>query len=183
MTENTTYSRKEIEIAEYIFANPLAKRMDVLAKFGKKWQMPTRTLDRIWKKAKECNQKRIQKQENETDKVLLNKAKTNTENALKTREYFIAELEKDFIRLGEIKSGDVFKDIDKKTGTIIGFRQAGYNDEVQAKRSRTAIVQRLSEIQGWEAPVKNDVNIKRPIFNIEVLSDKTNVLLQKYVEK
>ena len=170
MSDKPIYSRKIIDIAEYIFANPMAKRRDVLAKFGKKWQIPTRTLDRMWKLSKEYNQTRIQKQEKATDDILESKAKTNAENALKTREFYITELEKDFIRLGEIKSGDVFKDIDKKTGNVVGYRQAGYNDEIQAKRSRTAIVQHLAEINGWNAPTKtaqtdskgNDINYLSP---------------------
>ena len=62
--KKTTYPKKVIEIADYIFANPVAKRKDILAMFGDMWRTPDRTMDRIWKRAKEYNDERIQRNEN-----------------------------------------------------------------------------------------------------------------------
>jgi hypothetical protein len=93
MADNPTYSKRTIEIADYIFANPMAKRMDVLAKFGKKWQIPNRTFDRMLKKAKEYNLTRLQKQERAKEYVLVSHAKTTAENDLIRRKKYIGILD------------------------------------------------------------------------------------------
>ncbi|MDR2927588.1 MAG: hypothetical protein LBV41_05225 [Cytophagaceae bacterium] len=157
MKDALTYSKIEIEIADYILANPSEKFAKTVRKFAKICERPEATVKRYYYNAKRLAKERIQRQEETKDKVLTSAAKTSAENALKSREFYLWELEKDFVRLGEIKSGDVFKDVDKKTGKIIGFRQAGYNDEIQAKRSRVAIAQRVAELNGWDAPTKNEV--------------------------
>jgi phage terminase small subunit len=50
-----------ISIADYLFANPEAKRKDIFIYFGSLWQISDRTLDRIFKDAQEYNKTRIDK--------------------------------------------------------------------------------------------------------------------------
>jgi hypothetical protein len=85
-SKNTTNSKKVIEIADYAFANPLANRGKVLAKFGKQWQIPTRTLDRLWKQAKEYNLKRTDKQEKAKNEELTVEARESIKKGILTRD-------------------------------------------------------------------------------------------------
>ncbi|MDR1198547.1 MAG: hypothetical protein LBK94_05990 [Prevotellaceae bacterium] len=83
--KNKIYGKRVTEIAEYLYANPLASRGNILAKFGKKWQTSVRTVDRIIKDAKKHNEARQIKREKAKDEVLIRSAREMAENAEKTR--------------------------------------------------------------------------------------------------
>ena len=179
MENNTKYSRRVIEIADYILANPVARRMDVLAKFGKHWQMPNRTLDRLWKQAKEYNIPRVQKSEKKKDDLLISETTDEFRNIIKSREWYLAELQKDFESLGNRKPGNVFKTVDNETGQVIGYMQAGYNDEVQAKNARGNIYAKIANAMGWEAPTKIEAKVQSASLVINVMDENTIKEIQK----
>jgi len=181
MGDNPTYSKNAIQVADYILANPLAKRGETMATFGEKWRrkIAPRSFDRIWKKAKEYNEKRIKKEEKAKDEVLIAAAKQDAENALKSREFFLAELQRDFEQLGKRKAGDVFKTIDKETGQVNGWLQAEFNDEIAAKNARSGIFVKLAGAMGWNAPTKQEIDLKQPILNIVVESEELKIEIDK----
>ncbi|MDR1347361.1 MAG: hypothetical protein LBJ63_02875 [Prevotellaceae bacterium] len=95
MANNDTHKIKTvIEVADYLFANPLAKRCQVLAKFGKKWQIGQRTVDRLIGKAKKYNNNRQNLQEKAKNEVLIKSAKEAAIEAENRRKTNIETLEK-----------------------------------------------------------------------------------------
>lgn len=130
--------KRMIEVAEFLFANPDKERADVLAKFGKKWQMGVRTLDRVIQEAKEYNLQRIRELEEK-------KAEVYTEEALKSAK-------------GEILSRNealkILSDIAK--GTTTEENQPNASDKIRA-------VQQMAKMQGWEAPTKSELEVKDKI--------------------
>jgi len=149
-----TYSKIEIEIADYILSNLDKNREAVLSHFVAFCRKNRRTIERYYKKAIEYNKSRQIKEEKVRDEVLIESTRDVVESVIKSKDHYLAELEKDFERLGGITSGAVFKSIDKKTGVVIGYSQSGFNDEISAKRARVVIFEKLSEVQGWNAPIK-----------------------------
>jgi hypothetical protein len=93
------------EIADFLFENPGADRGNVIAKFAKKWQTATRTLDRYYADARKIAKLRILKASKARDEVLEAEAKNGSLVLLKTRMDYFAELEKIAFGMSE-KKGD-----------------------------------------------------------------------------
>lgn len=177
-----SYSKQVIEIADYIFANPSKKRKDVLGQFRTVWDnVSESTIKRWYYEAQEYNKPRLQRQEKEKDEVLVREAKESVKSAILSREQVLLELTNDFNRLNEIKSGSVYKSIENKTGQVIGYAQAGFMEEINAKKARQAIVQQLAKMEGWEAPAKtaqtdskgNDITHLSPQDAAELIKEMT----------
>lgn len=122
-------NKRVIDIADYLFANPSKERSDVLSKFGKKWQMSDRTVDRLIKDAKEYNSSRIRKQEEARNEVLAIEAKES--------------IKRDIINRNEAK--EILSKIAK------GNNKTSPSDQVKA-------IQQLSKMEGWDAPIKNEIS-------------------------
>ncbi|MDR2652872.1 MAG: hypothetical protein LBC68_11280 [Prevotellaceae bacterium] len=86
------FGKRVTEVANYLDANPLATRVDILAKFGKVWQTSDRTIDRIIKEAKKCIEVRQNLREKAKNEVLVRSAKEMAENAEKTRNELVGIL-------------------------------------------------------------------------------------------
>jgi hypothetical protein len=82
------------ELAEYIFANPEAKRSKILAKFGNKWQVSPRTFDRFLQQAKEYNQLRLASQQAAVNARITDTAMQKVEQDIINRQQMLTELTK-----------------------------------------------------------------------------------------
>ena len=183
MKKESEKIRQTHEMADWMFANPRANRKVTVEHFETLWDTFSKsTIKRRYYEAKEYNESRIQKQEKVRDNVLIKETERIAKLVILNREQVLSELKCDFKRLKEIKSGKVYKDVDPRTGQVIGFRQAGYHDEINAIRSRVSIAQQLAKMEGWEAPTKTDINIKKPI-SISVSDEKAKRALERLQEK
>jgi hypothetical protein len=145
------YKRNIIDISDYMFANPMVNRRDILAKFGKKWQTSTRTLDRLYKEAKEHNKTRLKKQQKAKDEVLVERAKEAIKHDILTREQ--AEEILTNIAKGKARKIPLKSVIEDGVEKFVGFELQYPND---GERER-AIAQ-LSKMEGWDAPVKTETD-------------------------
>jgi hypothetical protein len=150
------YKRGVIEVTDFLFANPMAKRKDILEKFGKKWQTSTRVIDRIWKEAKESNKNYLIAQEKVKDSVLSEKAKEGAKRALFTKLDIEEKLKEKYERLEKIKYGAVFAKIHQKTREIIGYNQCLFGDEIRSIEAQRGILADLRKMNGWDAPTKTE---------------------------
>jgi hypothetical protein len=147
------YPKRVIEISDYIFANPMANRKDILSKFGKKWQTSTRTLDRLYKEAKKHNETRVKKQQKVKDEVLAEKAKEEIKRDILTREQAQEILTS--IAKGRARKIPVKSIIEDGVEKFIEFDLQYPNDGEREK----AIAQ-LAKMEGWEAPTKQEITGK-----------------------
>ena len=161
MINSPTYSRRVIEIADYIFAHPMQNREDFIAHFSTKLHKGRRTINTYISQAKEYNKSRSHRIEKEKEKVIINSEKEAFKSAILTREQSLEILSK--IAMGAAR---------KIEGKILCPSDA----------ERTRAISTIAEFQGWNAPVKSDVNIKRPIFNIEVSNHDTKVMIDKLLD-
>ena len=150
MGSDKTYSERAIEVAEFFFANPMAKRKDILAIFGKKWQIPNRTLDRIWKEAKEYNKTRTQALEKVKDDVLVSKTKETIEKGIDYREECFAAVYRVLRGVARKAEDDLLIPTDSDI-----LRAASW----------------FADIYGWRATLNKHTNIKRMELNIEVADE------------
>ena len=145
--------KEVIEIADYTLKNPLVRRREVLAKFGKKWQIPTRTLDRMWAIAKKHNKIRLQKQEAAKDAVLIDQAKQTAEEIAISRSECIGVL-----------------------ANIIRGEARSIADETMAPTDadRIRAIAQLAKMQGWEAPTKveSDVSFKSFLIKTGIVENE-----------
>jgi hypothetical protein len=156
-TKPTKYLKEIIEISDYMFANPWANRRDILAKFGKKWRISTRTFDRIYKDAKAHKKTRLQKQEQIKDRVLTEQTKEVAGKDILSR---MEALE----ILAKIAKGNARK---LPVRTILdGERTKAVEWEMQypSDGERTKAVSQLAKMEGWETPQKIDLDIQQPII-------------------
>jgi hypothetical protein len=129
-------NRVIIEIADYIFAHPDKKMSDVLSFFVGKYRKNERTIERYIKQAKEYNKERIQKQEKAKDEVLVAEAKEAIKEAILSRDECLAIL-------SEIAKGKE-RVMDRQT-------------LVPSDSERTRAITVLADMQGWDAPVKSEI--------------------------
>jgi hypothetical protein len=181
--KRTTYKKEIIEIADIIFANPDKKMSEIMRVFAGKCGRSTKTVERWISKAKEYNSERQQRQEKVRNEVLADEAKESLKKDLKTREDYLRELENDFEELKAIKAGEVYEDIDPKTGKVTGYRQAGFNDLISAKRSRALLFEKIAGVRGWNAADKIDVKMKTDGFDFSCLTAEEKAVLLSFAEK
>lgn len=145
-TKTLTYSKEVIEIADYRLANPNARRGKVLAKFGKEWQIPPRSFDRLWKLAKEYNKERLQEQEKVRKEVLLNHTKKEAEKGLKSRE--------DLLRVYSLVIDDFEKFMSDPNYKL---KKAGEDILIPTFSDTAKAGDLMTKMQGWNAAEKIDV--------------------------
>jgi len=153
------YSQIEIEIADYIRANPDKNREYFIAHFCKLLHKKRRTVNTLITNAKQYNKELKQDIEKAKKKALITKEEKRIEIELKKREEYLLSLQNKFERLDKLKAGDVHKDIDNETGKVIGFRQATYETEIAAIRAMTSVFETIKKVEGWDAPVKTENTI------------------------
>jgi len=118
-----------IAIADYLFANPMKERADILAMYGKKWQMSVRTVDRVIKEAKEYNLERINKQEKAKEELLTEEAKKSIISGIISRE----------------ESMKILSEIAK-----------GKSEDESNDGNRIKAIQQLAKMSGWETAPKTE---------------------------
>jgi hypothetical protein len=150
MPKEPIYSKRVIEVADYVFANPMAKRKNVLAKFGKKWQTSPRTIDRIWKEAQQYNEIRLKEQEDARRMEMVNAAKEQVKKEIADREEILIS----FTAILRGKPVKRPKMIDDK-GNILGYEISypSYRDIIAAGSS-------ISQMEGYLAPTKQELTGK-----------------------
>ena len=161
MNDNPTYSRRVIEIADYIFAHPEQNREQYIAHFCTLLHKKRRAVNTLISQAKEYNKSRIQKQEKAKDDALVQSAKEAIKKGIASRDETLIAVSRVLYGTARKVSDEIFVPSD--------------SDILRAASL-------LASIQGWNAPVKNDINIKRPLFNIEVSNQKTKVKLDKFLD-
>jgi len=139
-----TYSKKVIEIADYIFKNPQSKTAEIIAVFCGKLRKKKRTIELYIAQAKEYNTERSQKQEKVRDEVLADE----TKNALKS-------------------------DILSRNESLEILSSIAKNSQKDYEKTRAITV--LADIQGWNAPKKNDVTVNE--FDITKLTPEEKVMI------
>ena len=159
MNSDKTYSERAIEVAEFFFANPMAKRGDVLAKFGEKWRTSSRTFDRICQEAREYNKTRSQRLEKAKDDVLVAEAKETIKKGIDYRE-------ESFTAVFRILKGSARK--------IEGEDEIILPSDSDILRAASW----FADIHGWKAASKTDINFKRPVLNIEVADEEAEKTLE-----
>jgi len=152
MTAKPTYSKKVIEIANYMFAYPEQNREAVLAYYGAKWRKGRRTIERYYQQAKEYNISRIQRQEKSKDELLVAEAKEAVKKDIATRDEALTAVTR------------IMRGVARKVGDEIIVPSD--NDIIKAATW-------FADINGWKAPAKSDINITRPILKIEVTDNDT----------
>lgn len=122
--KNTTYSKIEIEIADYIFANPNEKYQSVLRKYAKVCEKPEATVKRYYYKAKEYNKSRLENDE----KV------------------------KDEQRHAEIKEAAKLSILSRSEALeILSNIANGYSNK---SYERISAIQQMAKMEGWESATK-----------------------------
>ena len=87
MTEkNRKYSKKVIDIADFIYKHPEKKISEVITVFCGKFRKTSRTIEGYIKDAREYNSNRISKQERVRDEVLISETKEAIKKAILTRD-------------------------------------------------------------------------------------------------
>lgn len=134
-----------------------------MAKFGKKWQIPTRTFDRILKDAKEYSISRLQRTEQSKDEALTAEAKEAVKLAILSRSEALKIL-------SDIASGKARK-IEK-------------NILAPTDGERTKAIQQLSKMEGWDAPLKSELTGKdgKDLF-AGLTDDELNVRIAELEQK
>ena len=157
MLNTPTYSKQVIEIADYIFSNTEKTRGDVVSKFCKEFQKTERTIDSYYKKAKDYNNTRLQKQEKVRDEVLQAETKKSVKSAILTRNESLAIL-------SSIAKGTAWK--------------ASEEIMIPTGADRTRAIQQLSKMQGWETD-KVDVTTNGKDINqsiqIEIIDKREQI--------
>lgn len=135
-----------IAIADFLFANPSKERADILAKFGKKWQMSVRTVDRIIKEAKQYNSSRIDKQEKIKDGVISDNAKELITEGIISRNESLKIL------------SDIAKGVGRPTNPDVDDNPKSNEKIIPADGDRIRAIQQIAKMEGWEATKKIDIN-------------------------
>ena len=151
MKKDKTYSQIEIEIADYIFANPKEKYKETLRKFAKQYEKPEATVKRYYYRAREYNHSRNSK---------IEAAKTGTLIAAATEKTKINILSRNesLEILSNIAKGETMK----VENTFI----------IPTSGDRTRAIQQLSKMQGWETNLV-DIN-----FN-SISDEQLNILINE----
>ena len=147
MPNNQTYSKKVIEIAEFLYKNPDIKISDEISVFCKKFQKTERTIWEYVSQAKKYNKTRIQKQEKAKDEVLITEAKKSLKKAILTRD----------------ESLEILSNIAKGVARKL-------QDEVliPSDSDRTRAIQQLAKMQGWDEAqkIESTITINNPLEEI-----------------
>lgn len=148
---DTTYSKIEIEIADYIFGNPGKKREDILSYFVALCRKNRRTVERYYKKAIEYNTIRQNKIEQIKDEALTDNARKLTKSAIISR----------------CEALEILTRISTSTENTA--------------QERISAIRIMADIEGWKAPIKNEHTGKdgSPIEHAHTIQDH-KVIFENY---
>jgi hypothetical protein len=130
------------------FNKGVVERIDVMAMFGKKWQMPTRTFDRYFKQAKEAYN---------SNREAINEAKLNT--TIETEKEALKTLILDKTKRMQIAEEIAMGKAKRVEGQIV---MPSFADRMKA-------LDYLSKIEGDYTAIKQEVNITTPTINYTVI--------------
>lgn len=147
-----TYSKKIIEIADYIFANPDKKAKDVISVYCGKFRKTERTIETYIAKAKLYNESRTERQENIKKEIEDEETKKVAKNAILTR---LERLE----ILSNIAKGQARKISDEVV--------------IPSDGDRIRAIAEISKMQGDYAPKEAKVSVT----NVNELSEEQRKLL------
>ena len=86
------YSKKVIEIADFLYKHPDEKTAEVIAVFCGKLRKSKRSVELYLQQAREYNKERLQKQEKAKNEVLVAEAKEVIKNAIANRDESLTKL-------------------------------------------------------------------------------------------
>ncbi|MDR1417022.1 MAG: hypothetical protein LBJ57_06350 [Prevotellaceae bacterium] len=134
-----------VEIADFLFANPSAKRGDILAKFGEVWQISPRGIDRLLSEAKRHNQARLKEVEAAKREEMVAAAKGQAKKGIADREEILTALTS--ILRGHALKRPVKVDGD---GNVIEYALSypGRHDVIAAGSQ-------IAQLEGYFAPAKS----------------------------
>ena len=143
------FSKREIDMADYIFANPDFGRREVIEHFQGIWtvNISEGTLKNVYYRAKEYIKPRIAEIENAKNEKFIRNAKTAAKSMVLSRDESIEILSK-------IAQGSA--------------RKVGERMLIPSDSERTRAITVLAELNGWNAPVKSDVNVHHQSITIEL---------------
>jgi hypothetical protein len=146
----TSKDKLMVEVADYLFANPLAKRGDILAKFGKIWQISPRGIDRMLKLARQHNEKRIKEVEEAKQKDLISAAKGQAKKEIASREEilttFTGILRGKAVKRATRMDGD---------GNVID-----YEISYPTRREMLSAGETIARMEGYYAPTRQELTGK-----------------------
>lgn len=140
--------KRALDIADYLFANPDARRDAVLTLFSEKWQVSTRTIDRLLAVARPYNEERIRIAREKRDEALY-------QNELEAENEAIMSRKRAIEILADIAEGkDREITIEETDGTFTTkYIRIPPADQIKA-------LSQLSAMQGWDAPVQINSKVK-----------------------
>jgi len=134
---NNEYTFQEIEIADFIFANPAIEPCKIVTGFVSKFQRTERTIWNYYKKALEYNKIRLQKMEEIKEESMSIEQKEAIKNGI----------------LSRIEAIAILCDIAKGNA-----RQIGDTLQIPTDADRTRAIQQLAKMEGWEAAREVTIN-------------------------
>ncbi len=167
MTKSDTYIQY---IVEQLMAGNV-ERGKVLAKIGKKWQIPPRTFDRYWKKAQELhfiNQQAINElKEKEYTANELNAVKTQ----IKTKNERLLILQNSINEIQDKLAGNVFFAFKLgntlKNGVVSGKCVAPIEVQLEMLSQIQKLQSEISKIEGDYAAVKNEHEVNAKVIKVQ----------------
>ena len=123
------YSRKVIEIEDFMYKYPKKKISEVISVFCGKFRKSSRMIENYMKDAREYNSVRLQREEKKREKVQDDAKIMSLQSAILTRNESLEILSK-------ISKGNV--------------RKVGEDVIIPSDADRTRAIQQLSKMQGWE---------------------------------
>jgi len=142
--EKQLYSKRVIEVADFIFANPGSRMKEVVALFCTNFHLSDRTIKTYISKAREYNKTLLKKQEEVKDEALVESARESIKRGILTREE--AEL-----ILTEIAIG------------------AGSVPPTNSERVKS--IDKLSEMKGWDAPKNMNISTSQHVVINKMYKD------------
>ena len=156
ITEQHTYSKKVIEIADFMYKYPDKKMSDVLSYFVVRCRKNKRTIERYVREAKEYNINRIHRQEKIRDEELTAETKKSLKSDILTRNESLKVL-------SDIANGNISE--------LRGETLVTYNSD------RIRAIQQLSKMQGWEIE-KIDVTTKGDAIASAMIFEKCDIPIE-----
>ena len=146
-----------LEIADYIFVNPDKKPAEILSEFVGICRKSERTVERYIKNAREYNKNRIQEREKARNDTMIAEAKEDIKRNILTRneaEEILTTIAKGGARKVPTKI-QLIDNVETPTDFILQYPSDG---------ERTRAIDKLAEMNGWDAPIKTESDIN---FNNE----------------
>ena len=146
ITNQPTYTKKVIEIADFMYKHPEKKISEVISEFCVKFRKSSRMIENYMKSAREYNKERLQREESKREKVQDDAKIKSLKSAILTRNESLETL-------SNIAKGNA--------------RKVSEEVIIPTDGDRIRAIQQLSKMQGWETE-KIDVTTKGDAVNTAV---------------